>query len=128
MIELMPPPIDVVADSGAQSCLCLFLASGFSMEDLIPVRHTMRAANRAPINIGGAVLLRLRGTSLDGSKYEAAAMVYISPDANSFFLSKDVMIQLGVIPRSFPQIGATGNSQPDTVNALKIYEPAHHIN
>ena len=53
--------VDVVADSGAQSCLWSrksFLASGFSMADLIPVRHTMRAADRAEIEIDGAILLR----------------------------------------------------------------------
>ena len=106
---ICPKFIDVVTDSGAQSCLWSrkeFLASGFSMKDLIPVRHAMRAANRAPITIDGAVLLRLSGSSVEGSDFEAAAMVYISPDARSFFLSKDAMIQLGVIAPTFPQIGS----------------------
>ena len=48
---IAPKSIDVVADSGAQSCLWSrkeFLSSGISMKDLIPVRHnTMRVANRA---------------------------------------------------------------------------------
>lgn len=101
--------IDVIADSGAQSCLWSrkeFLASGFSMHDLIPVRHMMKAANRAPITIDGAVLLRLRGKSTAGEYVEAAVMVYISPEARSFFLSKEAMVQLGVIPANFPQIGS----------------------
>ena len=129
---IAPKFIDVVVDSGAQSCLWSwkeFIANGFSMKDLIPVRHTMRAANRASINIDGAILLRLSGNSADGSNYEAAAMVYISPDAKSFFLSKDVMVQLGIISRSFPQIGATDNDnqEPDSVNASELSEHNHHI-
>ena len=120
---IAPKYIDVVADSGAQSCLWSrkeYLSSGFSMNDLIPVRHAMRAANRAPIAIDGAVLLRLTGSSADGSHYEAAAMVYISPDAHSFFLSKDAMVQLGVIPPSFPQIGSMLNPNEDTINASEM--------
>ena len=127
---IAPKSIDVVADSGAQSCLWSrkeFLSSGFSMKDLIPVRHTMRAANRASINIDGAILLRLSGMSAEGSNYEAASMVYISPDANSFFLSKDAMVQLGVISHSFPQIGATHNPESDTVNSSEISEPDFHV-
>ena len=121
---ISPKHIDVVTDSGAQSCLWSrkeFLASGFSMKDLIPVRHAMRAANRAPITIDGAVLLRLSGSSAEGSNFEAAAMVYISPDARSFFLSKDAMIQLGVIAPTFPQIGSAA-VQSVQVAQVNIHE------
>ena len=32
-------------------------------------------------------------------------MVYISPDANTFFLSREAMVQLGIISTGFPRIG-----------------------
>ena len=79
--------IDVIVDSGAQSCLWSrqdFLQCGFSMKDLIPVQHEMKAANTESIAIDGAILLRLSGRSRDGQKAEAAVMVYISPEAKSF--------------------------------------------
>ena len=123
--HIAPKFVDVVADSGAQSCLWSrkqFLDSGFSMQDLLPVRHTMRAANRAAIEIDGAILLRLSGESKYGINYEAAAMVYVSPSTNSFFLSKDVMIQLGIIPRSFPQIGATAQVVPGSINTSEMMD------
>ena len=123
---IAPKYIDVIADSGAQSCLWSrkeFLASGFSRKDLIPVRHTMKAANRAPITIDGAILLRISGSSANGSEFEAAAMVYISPDARSFFLSKDAMIQLGVIAPSFPQIGSAAASPTVAVNSTELAQP-----
>ena len=120
--------IDVVTDSGAQSCLWSrreFLNSGFSMRDLIPVRHAMRAANRAPIKIDGAVLIRIAGLAADGSSLETAVMVYISPDTNTFFLSKYAMIQLGIIPASFPQIGSASTTYRE-INECKLSEPEDH--
>ena len=83
------------------------------MRDLIPVRHAMRAANRAPIKIDGAVLIRIAGLAAEGSSLETAVMVYISPDTNTFFLSKYAMIQLGIIPASFPQIGSASTTYRD---------------
>jgi ribosomal protein L44E len=112
---ISPKYLDVVTDSGAQSCLWSrkeFLSSGFSMKDLIPVRHTMRAANCVSIEIDGAVLLRLSGPSSEGEHYEAAVMVYVSPDVRSFFLSKDAMVQLGVIAPTFPRIGSASVHTP----------------
>jgi hypothetical protein len=120
---IAPKHIEVIADSGAQSCLWSkeeFLASGFSKRDLLPVRHT---ANLAPIKIVGAIFLRLSGTSADGEEFEAAVMVYISPDARSFFLSKDAMIQLGVIAPSFPQIGSAAMPLKAAVNSSELDQP-----
>jgi len=107
--NISPKHIDVVADTGAQSCLWSrreFLRSGFNMADLIKVHHTMEAANAAPIEIDGAILLRLSGKN-DKSDEEihAAVMVYVSPDSKKFYLSKEAMVQLGIIHHDFPQVG-----------------------
>ena len=101
--------ITVVADSGAQSCLWSrrdFLASGFRTTDLIPVKHKMKAANRNRIQIDGAILIRLGGKSREGESIACAVMVYVSPDANCFYLSKEAMIQLRIVDSNFPQVGA----------------------
>ena len=95
------------------------------MKDLLPVRHTMRAANRAAIEIDGAILLRISGESSNGTTYEAAAMVYISPSTNAFFLSKDVMVQLGVISPSFPEIGTYRHAMPGSINASELQVEEH---
>ena len=65
----------------------------------------MKAANTATISIDGAIVIRLSGHTKTGQAVEAATMVYISPEANSFFLSKEAMIQLGIIPQNFPELG-----------------------
>ena len=108
--KIHPKHIDVVVDSGAQSCLWSqeeFVLSGFSMSDLIPVRNSLKAANKAPINIVGAILLRISGKSGEGENKEAAVMTYVSPDAQHFYLSKEAMVQLDIIDEDFPQVGAS---------------------
>ena len=71
----------------------------------------MKSANRSPISIDGAILIRLSGRTADNRVIEAAVMVYISPDANTFYLSMEAMIQLQIVPSSFPQVGGVANIQ-----------------
>ena len=109
-----PTNISALVDSGAQSCLWSlqdFLAAGFTTEDLIPVSLDLIAANKSPIDIAGAVMLRLSGTSTLGAQVSCASMVYISAAAKGFYLSCESMIDLGIIPPNFPSVGsAQGHS------------------
>ena len=115
--KVKPPPQikrdeNVVADSGAQSCLWsrgIFLNHGYRMSDLIPVKHSMKAANSAPISIDGAIILKLEGYGLNNEKISASVMTYISPDAKALYLSKEALIQLQVIPKDFPKVGSAAN-------------------
>ena len=36
-------------------------------------------------------------------------MVYVSEDANGFYLSCEAMIDLAIVPPSFPSVGSTAN-------------------
>ena len=119
--NVRPFNLCVVADSGAQSCLwsrAEFHKFGFSAGELIPVRHTMKSANRTLITIDGAIIFRLSGCSANGKHKEAAVIVYISPDVCSFYLSKEAMVQLGIIPVSFPQVGAVAALEQHPVTEL----------
>ena len=62
------------------------LNAGFAKEDLIPVSFSLSAANKSYMENVGAILVRL-----DGTKFSCAAMVYISPSADEFFLSLEAM-------------------------------------
>ena len=64
---------------------------GMTRNDLFNVKHKIIAANRSPISIDGAMLLKFtESRSSDKSKQgpSASAMVYMSPDASDFYLSK----------------------------------------
>ena len=68
-VSITPFHIDVVTDSGAQSCVWSlrgFTLSGFKKSDLIPIKHSMTAANKLPIKIEGAIILRLSGKDTNG--------------------------------------------------------------
>ena len=48
----------------------------------------------------------LSGTDALGNTLTAAVMVYVTPDTNRFYLSRSALIQLRVIPKDFPKVGA----------------------
>jgi len=107
--KVQPSQISVVTDTGAQSCLwglSDFLRCGFSMNNLIPVKHTLYAANKEKIEVSGAIFLRLQGTDSAGRICTEAVMTYVSPSTQRFFLSQEALIQLGVIAKDFPRVGS----------------------
>ena len=98
-----------LTDSGAQSNLWSYeecIAAGFQHQDLIPVSLDLEAANKSPIKIEGALFIRLSGKSPSGKKISCAAMVYVSCQAQGFYLSMESMMDLGIISRDFPCVGA----------------------
>lgn len=110
--DITPSYETAVTDTGAMSCLwglLNFYRAGFKDSDLIPVKRTMVAANKEPINISGAILLRVSGKDNLGDTYTAAVMAYVSPDTTKFYLSREALIQLYVIPKNFPRIGAASS-------------------
>ena len=105
--NISPSLITAIADTGAQSCLwsmSAFLAAGFSSSDLIPVTLDLSAANTSPIPVAGAVLLHLSVPSAKGNRPSCAAMVYVSSAARGFYLSWEVMMDLGIVSSNFPSL------------------------
>ena len=112
--DINPTKITAMADTGAQSCLWSLdgcFAAGFTESDLIPVSIDLEAANKSPISIAGALLLRLTGTSPTGKNISCATMVYISKQARGFYLSLEAMMDLLIISRDFPSVGEADNQQ-----------------
>ena len=104
-VKIAPFHTDVVTDSGAQSCvwsLRSFLRAGFKECDLIPVSHKMKAANKVPIKIEGAIILHFSGEDDSCDRHKCAAMVYVSSEIDELFLSENAMKQLAIIPVDFP--------------------------
>ena len=111
--RIAPSYVTVVSDTGAQSCLWGlkdFYRYGFIKSDLLPVKHSMVAANSERINIVGAILVRLSGLDDHGRSHTAPIMVYISSSTKRFYLSREALIQLGVISKDFPRVGAAMES------------------
>ena len=101
-----------VTDTGAQVCLYPrrdLYKLNMSRTELFPVKRKIIAANRSPISIDGAMLIRFKGKC--GELPVAAAMIYVSPDVSEVYLSKHVQSQLEVISKNFPTIGDHGSGK-----------------
>lgn len=102
--------IEAMADTGCQSCLMgtsILHKLGLSLDDLIPVRLRMRAANNSHLNILGAAIL-----TLSNLRKTTRQMVYVTSNVSKMFLSQEACADLGIIEPTFP------DTLPDTRNAL----------
>ena len=108
--------IEGIADTGAQSCLwglSQFYKCGFKKHQLIPVKQRMQAANRECIDIRGALFLTVKA-----SDQVTHVMVYVSPDVQGMYFSKQCLKELGVISEKFPCAGEMSN-----ISAVGQYTP-----
>ena len=130
--RIKPSKVSVMTDSGAQSCLWSmngFLSAGFTKADLLPVYIELLAANKSPINIAGAIIVRLQGYHKDrGKKFSCASMVYVSEDANGFYLSCEAMIDLAIVPPNFPSVGAAASDYEQQLYGQKATDHYRALN
>ena len=108
--KMRPTKCSVVADSGCQSALIglkMLHKFGLKKSCLVPVKGKMSAINGEGIEILGAVFLRLEGADHNtGQVVQAAVMAHVSESTDRFYISRQVMRELGIISRDFPQIQA----------------------
>ena len=100
--------VNALADSGAQTDVWSmeeFLRAGFSIDKLTPVRLTLNAANKSAIRIDGAFLGTISGRTPNGTLLTTKSMIYVSRDVRGFYLSYDTMLNLDMLPKSFPGPG-----------------------
>ena len=106
-----------IVDRGAMSNLWglkNFTDNGFSRSDLVHVNMDMRAANKNPKSPGGEIV-------------SSTCLVYVS-DCVNFFLSYDTMLDLGIVDRSFPTVGACAQSTPDELETQENQQYVRSIN
>ena len=112
--DMRPATIQAVADTGCQASLmgvdCLHRL-GLQKKDLVKVRANASSINGAAIDVLGVVILRLTGVDkLTGKVTETAAQVRVAPGVKNLYISKQVMRDLGIIDRDFPNVQAAGSS------------------
>ena len=99
--------VTAVADTGAQTnvwSLRDFLRVGFTRDMLTPAPRLV-AANRSSISIDGAFFAVIQGTSPAGDIAQCRAMIYVSTDVTTLYLSQDTLAKLGVLSPNFPSMG-----------------------
>ncbi|XP_048578380.1 uncharacterized protein LOC125560619 [Nematostella vectensis] len=95
-----------------------FLACGFSLEDLFPVRLDLTAANRSPIAIDGAFFARLSTITRDGEAVSCRSMVYVSGSVQAMYLSYESMLNLGILSHGFPSAEPLKNPSDEHTDDL----------
>ena len=109
--KMRPQKCPCVADSGCQSVLLglkVFHKLGLKKSCLVPVKGRMSAINGEGIEILGAVFLRLEGIDEStGQIVQTAVMAHVSASTDRFYISRQAMRELGIIPPNFPQVQAT---------------------
>ena len=116
--------VDGVADTGAQVCLWSlsdYYKAGYKKKELIKVKQKIAAANRQPIEILGAVFL-----SVEANSFRTNLMAFVTPDINGLYLSRQVLTELYVIPKSFPTAGDAKCSMKDQERATEVSAVVNH--
>ena len=107
--------IKAVTDTGCQSPIIglqTVFEMGYKQSDLIPTKLRMKAIDQNPIAIQGAILLRLSGQDPNGTTLETVQVCFVSSKIKQLYLSEHACKQLGIIPETFPAIGAALQAQP----------------
>ena len=98
------------ADTGCQCCLAganLLQNLNLKIDELIPTKMTMNAANNKSFNIIGAVVVRLRSICRPQNTTETRQMIYITTDTDKTFLSREACAALSIIRKDFSHITLT---------------------
>ena len=111
MKPTLPRKKDGVADSGAMMNILPtadVVAMNIQLSSLLPVRVRVGGASHgSKINILGALLLRVRGTTA-GSR-TSLQIFYVADNVSRIYLSLSCLKALGVLPPDFPRVAmATG--------------------
>ena len=80
--------------------------------DLIPTQFRMQAVDTNRIEIIRAIIIRLSGLDIQGNSHETTQICYDCNKMKGMYLSEHGCKHLGIIPESFPSIGAvdSGNN------------------
>ena len=96
-----------IADTGAQTnvwSLRNFLTAGFNRSILIPVSDLV-GANYSGIKIEGAFFAVVKGLGADKANMQCHAMIYVSIDVSTLYLSQATLSDLGVLSPQFFLVG-----------------------
>ena len=115
--HVKPTAVKAVADSGCQSPIMglgLLYKLGLKKKDLVRINATATSISGTRIDIIGVVVLRVSGLDRKtGKMAESAAQVRVASNVRDFYISKQMMRDLGIIEKDFPSIHAASVSSAE---------------
>ena len=115
--ELRSKTIPMIADSGCQSSIIPLdtaLTMGYSMEDIMPVKLSMRGAIQEDLGVEGGIVLGISVQDEEGKSVTCKQLTYLSRKMDKAFLCREALEQLGIIPSDFPVIRVDQTSNIST--------------
>ena len=97
-----------IADTGATVCcggVPLLRKLGLNISQLLPTALELRAANGIALTVIGVIPILI--SSAHNDELQVRELLYIVKELRSTFISRDALIDLGSIPKTFPLPGTT---------------------
>ena len=110
-----------LVDTGAQMVvvdLKTVYSMGLGKKHVIPVGMKIKAANTGGLKLIGGILVKITGRNKDGVMRSTRQLAYVAEEVSRVFLSRKACEDLGIIPSSFPIIGAFGIEADSTVDNI----------
>ena len=97
----------MIADSGCQSSIIpvvTALSLGYSKNNILPVKLSMKGAISEDIGIEGEIILKVTVKDENGKSLSCKQLTYMCRKINKAFLCREALEQLGIISPNFPEI------------------------
>ena len=116
--------IDTISlpDTGAQMTVVgikFIHALGVLKSELIPLSHGVNAANNSGLGLLGGALVIFSGKDCFGNIQTSKQLCYVANNIDSVFLSRSACVDLGLICKEFPTIGAFISPNLSSISDLK---------
>ena len=106
-------PIKLTADSGAQVTACnvdKLPLLGLRRKDLLSTVVGLECANKENVNVLGVFIGKVVAKDGSGNAITVQSLVYVMKHGGDL-LSREVLLQLGVLPPEFPRVGQFSSGQ-----------------
>ena len=105
--------VEGLPDTGAQLTvvgLSLIHQMGLTKSELIPLAHGVSTANNAGLKLLGGAFMEFTALDQQTRTRRTKQLCYVAEDIKGIYLSKSACVDLGVIQKEFPKIGAVEDS------------------
>ena len=120
------------ADSGAQLTVIpasVLESMKVKLESIFPVQARLNGASNAPIMVEGGILLKISSTNPTTHVTKTSRQLcYVSRHVTSTFLSFSCCVDLGLLPATFPEVGACDSERPSALQSLTSASPTKCYN
>ena len=114
--------VQSIPDTGAMMNVVpasLIKSLGIDLSSLFPIKSRVSGPSSEPISLVGGIILEVAGGQ-HKSSVSTIQLFYVSSAVKSTYLSMEACVQLGIVPPTFPAVGAFSDSTRSVVAAAEV--------